>query len=289
MGDTDSAWALHRQIEQAVPQSPERLGFAALQGKLDVGQRGRVKRAATTLVGLDVLRWEGMRQGRAVAQGPRTLEEVLAAGLTPVPDREIQTYPLLTAPLDAFITRWHEGRVDPIDTSGGPTSVDDGVWTYVTSTTKVERDGHSSVHTRPDLTVVVDLEFTHFGSWNDIHSVEVKPYWAVDRAALFEAAAQAALRRCTFSWLLVWIPEEDPSHFRPDQLVLIDRAKGVLAGLEAEAKDLGLGLLRAQSLAEDESLEKLADPRRQVIEPKAAEDLFQSLGRTDSARGITGS
>lgn len=283
MGQARNDWMLHFNIESQVPPAPDRIGYAALQQAVAVGQRGRVKRAVSTLVGLQVLQWQGLRQGRAVARGPRTLTEVLDAGLIPMPDREIETYPLLTGPLDAFITEWHRQRDDPIDTSGGATSFDDGVWTYVTSSLRAQGQG-SATHTRPDLTVVVDLEFDHFGSWNDVHAVEVKPYWAVNRSALFEAAAQAALRRCSFSWLLVWMPEEDPEHFRPEHLALIRQAKEAIPDLVAEADSLGLGLLVARSLSEEASLQDLAQPRRQPMEPRAADALFRSLGRSDSAR-----
>ena len=288
MGESRGVWDLHFDIERQVPPAPERIGYAALQQAVDVGQRGRVKRAVSTLVGLQVLQWQGMRQGRAVAQGPRTLTEVLDAGLMPMPDREIETYPLLTAPLDAFITQWHTDRGDPIDTSGGATAHDDGVWTYVTSSLRANGQG-SATHTRPDLTVVVDLEFDNFGSWNDVHAVEVKPYWAVNRSALFEAAAQAALRRCSFSWLLVWVPEPDPQHFRPDQLALIGDAEKAIDHLAAEANALGLGMLVANSLSEEANLQDLAQPTRQPMEPRAADALFRSLGRSDSVRmsGVT--
>lgn len=282
MGDSQENWALHFSIEQQVPSAPERIGYAALQQAVEVGQRGRVKRAVSTLVGLEVLQWQGMRQGRAVAQGPRTLAEVLDAGLLPMPDREIQTYPLLTGPLDAFITQWHTDRGDPIDTSSGATSHDDGVWAYVTSSLRADGLG-SATHTRPDLTVVVDLEFDAFGSWNDVHAIEVKPYWAVNRSALFEAAAQAALRRCSYSWLLAWVPALDPQHFRPNQLRLIADAEAVLDDLAKEANSLGLGMLLARSLTEETELESLAQPVRQPMEPRSANALFRSLGRSDSA------
>jgi hypothetical protein len=71
---------------------------------------------------------------------------------------------------------------------------------------------------------------------------------------------------------------------RPAAMGLMPRATDVPRGMAAEAQYLGLGLLQAHSLAEDEALTKLVDPRRQVIEPRAADDLFQSLGRRDSAQ-----
>lgn len=283
MGETPTDWKLHHEIAAAVPPAPCRIGYAALQQEVTANQRGRVKRAVSTLVGLDVLRWAGRRNGRAVTQGPADLEEVLAAGLTPMPDREIQTYPLLAAPLDDFITDWHRLRHDPVDT-GALGADGDGVTVYNTSSLRAAGDNASTAHTRPDLTAVVDLHYDHFGDWNDIHAVEVKPYWAVTRAALFEAAAQAALHRCTYSWLLAWIPHPDSGHFTAPQQAAIRAAETVLEALKGEARDLGLGLIVARDLNEQASLVGPVDPRRLLLEPSAADELFASLGRRDGQR-----
>lgn len=277
-------WALHRKVELAVPEEPGRIGYAALQKEVSVGQRGRVKRAVSTLVGLDVLAWSGQRNGRAVTQGPRSLDDVIAAGFIPMPEREIQTYPLLSAPLDTFITRWHSDRHDPVDEESEDQSFGDGVTVYPTAATRVNREDEPATHTRPDLTVIVNMHFDHFGDWNDVHAVEVKPYWAVNRSALFEAAAQAALGRCTFSWLLVWIPDVNSGHFTDPQRELIESATRSLGPLTKEATDLGLGLVLATDLLEDSELISLVDPRRRSMDPFAANDLFKSLGRTDGRR-----
>jgi len=279
MSETVEPWKFHREIESAVPDSPERIGYAELQKKVDVGQRGRVKRAVSTLVGLDVLQWSGQRNGRAFSQGSRSLDQAIEAGLIPMPDREIQTYALLTASLDAYITQWHMDREDPIDSGPEATDLEDGVVVYTTSATRVKRDGDPAIHTRPDLTVIVDLHFESLGDWTEIHAVEVKPYWAVNRSALFETAAQAALGRCTFSWLLVWIPDEYSGHFTDPQIQLIQSARDSLSSLKKEAIDLGLGLLVAKELLEHSELSNLAQPRRQSMEPAAANELFKSLGR----------
>jgi hypothetical protein len=224
-----------------------------------------------------------MRSGRAVTQGSANLDELLAAGLTPMPEREIQTYPLLAAPLDDFLTQWHKARRDPIDDLHGPEL--DGVTVYNTSATRPGRSNERSAHTRPDLTGVVDLHFDHLGEWNEIHAVEVKPYWAVDRAALFEAAAQASLSRCTFSWLLVWLPDPEGGHFTAPQQSLIRDAFRVLPALEREAADLGLGLLVATDLSESAALAETVAPQRRALDPKRADELFEVLGRTDGCSG----
>ena len=281
MGNLESAWELHRRIAGTVPDQPDRIGYAALQDALDVGQRGRVKRAVSTLVGLDVLQWAGMRNGRAVTQGPADLDELLAAGLTPMPEREIQTYPLLAAPLDDFLTQWHKVRGDVIDDVQGPEQ--DGVTVYNTSATRSGRANEGGAHTRPDLTGIVDLHFDHLGEWNEVHAVEVKPYWAVNRAALFEAAAQAALGRCTFSWLLAWVPDPESGHFTAPQQTLIREAARVLPALKREAADLGLGLLVTTDVAESAVLEDRVAAQRRAMDPRRAEELFRALDRTDGS------
>ena len=279
MGNLESAWELHRRIAGTVPDQPDRIGYAALQDALDVGQRGRVKRAVSTLVGLDVLQWAGMRNGRAVTQGPADLDELLAAGLTPMPEREIQTYPLLAAPLDDFLTQWHKVRGDVIDDVQGPEQ--DGVTVYNTSATRSGRANEGGAHTRPDLTGIVDLHFDHLGEWNEVHAVEVKPYWSVNRAALFEAAAQAALGRCTFSWLLAWVPDPESGHFTAPQQSLIREATRVLPSLQREAADLGLGLLLTKDVAESAVLEDRVAAQRRAMDPRRADELFKALDRTD--------
>ena len=110
MGDSPKDWKLHFAIENEVPPPPERIGYAQLQRAVEVGQRGRVKRAVSTLVALNVLQWQGQQRGRAVAQGSRTLTQALDDGLQPMPEREIQTYPVLAGALDDFVTDWHQRR-----------------------------------------------------------------------------------------------------------------------------------------------------------------------------------
>jgi len=60
--------------------------------------------------------------------------------------------------------------------------------------------------TRADLTVLVSLRLPSLGLWLDMHAVEVKPYWSIGRDGLYEAAAQAAMQRCSHSWLVAYIP-----------------------------------------------------------------------------------
>lgn len=114
-----------------------------------------------------------------------------------------------------------------------------------------------------------------------VHTIEVMPYWAVDRSALFEAAAQAALRRRSFSWLLLWIPDGTSGHFTRPQIAQFIHARMALDDLQAEATELGLGPLVAPKLGEDMALKPFAEPRRQVMDPHAADELYAALGRDD--------
>lgn len=273
----------HFQLYGEVPAAPARIGYAELQKRLQWGHRNRVKRTVSTLVGLEVLAWQGMRNGRAVSRGSRTLAEAVADGLQPMPEREFSTYPLLLAPIDEFITRWHTAAGDPIDTRLEAEG-NDGVTVYPTW----GRPAGPGTYTRPDLTAIVDLQYPSLGPWNDIHAIEVKPYWSLDRTALFEAIAQASLRRCTFSWLVAWVPAPDSGHFTAQQQEQIVRAQGMIGTpaapgtLAEEAATFGIGLALARDLSEDAAIDGLIEPHRRTLDPAAADDLFQSLGRTDS-------
>jgi len=264
---------IHHDIAALVPLEPERIGYAELQEKLGLGKRGRVKRAVSTLVALEVLAWAGVRQGRAVTQGPKDLDDVLKTGVLPMPDRETATYPLLTAAVDEFITQWHDADKKYVEVNPRTESVS----VHITASTSTGRIGAAGTHTRPDLTAVVDLQYDHLGPWNELHAFEVKPYWAVDRSGLFEAAAQAALRRCTYSWLLAWIPDPESSHFTSPQRQLILRALDAIPSLQSEASELGLGLLTTQTLGEDALLIQEVKPRRQALDPGAADALLGTL------------
>lgn len=275
----------HRELYGVVPAAPERIGYAELQRQLGWGHRNRVKRTVSTLVGLDVLRWQGMRNGRAVAQGSRTLDEAIALGLQPMPEREIATYPLLLAPINDFLTCWHVDRQDPIDTRFEGDG-NDGVTVYSTWARPVG----SGQYSRPDLTGIVDLHYPSLGPWNDVHAIEVKPFWSIDRAALFEAIAQASLQRCTYSWLVAWIPDPDSGHFTAQQREQVNRARRLLLegndgekSLAQEASHFGIGLALAEELSEETALVRIQDPTRRVMDPSATDVLFKALGREDGS------
>lgn len=270
----EETFKLHFQIADQVPESPDRIGIAALQGVIGTSQRGRIKRAVNTLVALDVLTWAGQRRGRAVCQGPMDLQRVVDDGLMPMPDREIATYPLLVSAVDEFLTLWHRERNDPVQDNG---TDDDGVQVYITASKSSGRKGANAAYTRPDLTAVVDLAFPTLGPWVEVHAIEVKPYWGIDRASLFETAAQAALRRCTFSWLLAWIPDPTSGHFSSASQDKIYRAHESINALADEANDLGVGFIVTRDLGEDAFLRKTVEPRRQVLDPKALDQTMNTL------------
>jgi len=268
------SFKLHFDIADQVPSAPDRIGIAALEDRIGTSQRGRIKRAVNTLVALDVLAWAGQRRGRAVSQGPEDLQQVVADGLMPMPDREIATYPLLVSSVDDFLRRWHRERDDPLDDNGPE---DDGVEVYVTASKSSGRTGAGSTYTRPDLTAIVDMTFPTLGPWVEVHALEVKPYWGIDRSSLFETVAQSALRRCTYSWLLAWLPDPDSGHFSSASQDKIRRALSAIDSLAHEAEDLGVGFLVTRDLGEDAFLKCKTTPRRQVIDPSSLDATLRTL------------
>ena len=272
--DIEDAFRLHFDIAAQVPSAPERIGIAALEGRIGTSQRGRIKRAVNTLVALDVLTWAGQRRGRAVTQGPLDLQQVVADGLMPMPDREIATYPLLVSAVDDFLQRWHRERNDPVQYNGPD---DDGIEVYITASKSSGRVGAGASYTRPDLTAIVNLEYSTLGSWSEVHAIEVKPYWGIDRASLFETVAQSALRRCTFSWLLAWIPDPDSAHFSRSSQDKIFRAFEAIDALAQEADELGVGFIVTRELGEDAFLTSRTTPRRQVIDPHALDLTLRTI------------
>jgi len=272
----------HRELYEVVPEAPDRIGYAELQKRLDWGHRNRVKRAVSTLVGLEVLAWQGARDGRAVARGALTLDQAIADGLQPWPDREHAMYPLLLAPVDEFLVDWHQQRNDPLTA----THDEDGVNVHRTSALP----GGSGQYTRPDLTAIAQMQYSSLGSWYEVHAIEVKAYWSLSRSSLFEAIAQASLQRCTFSWLIAWIPSVDQPHLtglhksqalQAGELIGTSTKKGPLA---LEAEKFGIGLAKAADLAPDRRIERIVSPQRRVMDPDAANRMLDAIQRRNAGQ-----
>jgi hypothetical protein len=250
----------------------------ALQWK----QPGRYKRVRNTLIGLQVVQFHGRGGSARLALGKRALDDALAQQADVHVGREVDLYPLLVDPIDRLITQWYPPelgrRFSALDSA-------DGVTPYITASARAGQP--TGAHTRPDITVIVDMQFPSLGPWNDVHAIEVKPYWSVERDGLFEAAAQAALRRCTHSWLVAYLPDPKAPGLDRAHAALAKRARAQIGAVNApgplslEANSIGIGVAVATSLAEDTSLETITSPARQVMEPDRANDLFASLGRAD--------
>lgn len=243
-------------------------------------QPGRFRRVRNTLIGFEVVRFQGRGGSARLALGERDLDEALAAGVGMHVGREIDLYPLLLDPIDRLVTGYYPKVLQALITDADGT---DGVEPYVTS---AKRTGaQTGAFTRPDVTVVVDLTFPSLGPWNDVHAVEVKPYWSVARDGLFEAAAQAALRRCTHSWLVAHIPPVTAPGLDRAQRAAITQARSLIGTpaqpgtLSLEAGSIGVGIAVATGLAEDATLEQVVSPARQVMDPERADELFASLDR----------
>lgn len=268
----------HFELYEHVPVAPGRIGYAELQQSLGWGSRNRVKRTVSTLVGLDVLAWQGMRSGRAVSRGDRSLREALESGAQPLPEREHTMYPLLMAPIDEFITSWHAHRGDPVTTSYAGDETD-GVTVYKSWGAALG----PGTYTRPDLTVVVDFDYPHLGPWTVIHSIEVKPYWSIGRGALYEAIAQSALQRCTFSWVLAWLPSEASGHFTTQQRTQIESARSLFGNqqqpgaLAVEAAKFGIGLAVVADLQEDTLVQEIQAPEARILDPLATDESLSVL------------
>lgn len=271
----------HIKVYREVPEPPERIGYAELQKRLDWGQRNRVKRAVSTLVGLNVLAWQGMRDGRAVARGNLTIEEAIADGLQPWPEREHAIYPLLMAPVDEFLVGWHRARKDPLDASRD----EDGVSVHKTSSLP----GGTGQYTRPDLTAIAEMDYSSLGNWIDVHAIEVKAYWSLNRSALFEAIAQASLQRCSYSWLIAWIPPVDSNHLTPMQRQQVTQAAALTGTssdwgpLAEEASRFGIGLGRVIDLSDGSAIDGIVDPVRRVMDPQAANAMLVAITRQEAA------
>jgi hypothetical protein len=266
-------------MKRLSPDAP--LGSAALMRQLRWKQPGRFKRVRNTLIGLQVVRFEGRGGSARLALGPQDLDTALGQGLDVHVGREIDLYPLLVNPIDDLISQQYTRAKAPI----AVTEECDGVTPYITAS---KRAGiHTGAYTRPDVTVIVDLAYAHLGPWNDVHAVEVKPYWAVGRDGLFEAAAQAALRRCTHSWLIAYIPDPKAPGLDRAQRQLAKSAQTLIGAaatpgsLTQEAASIGIGVAVATHLREDSPLELIHEPTRLAMDPDRADELFASLNRLD--------
>lgn len=247
------------------------IGNEQLRQRLAWGHIRRFTRVRDSLVGVDVIkRLPGGRGGRLELK-TMDLSFLVEAEQELAPGRERALYAPLVPIIDAMIEDDY-GDLLPAD--------EDRVHVYRTA----EQGGRDTGGrlTRADLTVLVHLEMPNLGPWIDIHALEVKPYWSLGRDGLYEAAAQAAMQRCSHSWLVAYIPGEQVSLSRQGR-ERVDRAWDILKRrLVKEATDLGLGIAVVPSLREDAEAQMMCAPRRQVLDPERVDELMGYLNNPDS-------
>lgn len=259
-------WAMVRAMELGVP-----IGNEQLRQRLEWGQIRRFTRVRDSLVGVDVIkRLPGGRGGRLELT---TLDLSFLVGdeVELAPGRERALYAPLVPIIDAMIENRY-GDVLPGD--------EDRVHVYRTAEQGARNTGGRL--TRADLTVLVHVELPNLGPWIDIHAVEVKPYWSIGRDGLYEAAAQAAMQRCSHSWLVAYVPGEQVSLSGQSRGKAHRALEVIHDRLVREAGDLGLGVAVVPSLREDTVADILCEPRRQVLDPVRVDELLGYLGDAQS-------
>lgn len=274
-GSTNDPYADHwRFVVELKEKAP--IGSKSFMRHLNMRQPRVYERIRNELIGLRVVRYQGGRGGSSsLVPGEVEFEQALAAGLEVREGRETALYRHLMNPIDDLITKFHTDRGHKFRSE----NEDDGVIPHITSARGVT--GQAGSYTRPDITVLADLRIKDDRYWTDVHLIEVKPYWSLGREGLFEAAAQAALQRCSFAWLVAYIPDSAaPGMSRADRAACKeahDHLLGADPKLLREAVSIGIGVAVARELREGAVLTKLADPRRQAMDPVAFGDLLKSF------------
>lgn len=232
-------------------------------------QTERFTRVRDSLVALGVIRRLPYGRGgrlRLVTSDLRALYDTL---LEPGPGRERALYGALIGPIYGLVEAFYGDEL---------AQDEDRVHVYRTAEHGARTRAGRSVHA--DLTVMVELTYPNVGAWHDVHAMQVAPYWTVGRQALYDAATQAAMQRCTHSWLVLYVPDRS-SVSGADAQASVDALRELLPDLTLEAQQLGLGLAYARTTRETEVLDTLAVPRRQVLNPIELDRFLVSLGDDD--------
>ena len=258
--------AMVEAMELGVP-----IGNEQLRQRLEWGQVRRFTRVRDSLVGVDVIKRLPYGRGGRLELTTVDLSFLAEAEEELAPGRERALYAPLVPIVDSLIESEYEGAL---------AEDEDCVHVYRTA----EQGGRDTGGrlTRADLTVLVNLRLPSLGLWLDIHAVEVKPYWSVGRDGLYETAAQAAMQRCSHSWLVAYVPGPQVS-LADASRSKAESARALIKGpLSEEAEELGLGLAVVASLRAGSAAEVVCHPRRQVLNPGRVDEMLGTLGGAES-------
>jgi len=249
------------------------IGNGQLRERLSWGQVRRFTRVRDSLVGVNVIKRLPYGRGGRLELTTTDIGFLAQEEHELAPGRERALYGPMVPIIDSLV----EGRAEYV---GQIPEDEDRVHVYRTA----EQGGRDTGGrlTRADLTVLVQLELPNLGPWTDIHAVEVKPYWSIGRDGLYEAAAQAAMQRCTHSWLVTYIPGSHVSLSERGRKTADSALSLVRGSLADEARELGLGLVSISSLRAGNPPEIIAEPRRQVLSPYRVDELLSYLGESAS-------
>lgn len=253
----------------------EPIGNEALRERLEWKQAGRFARVRDSLIASGLVRRiGGGRGGRLVLITHLDWDGVVAVGT------ERALYHSLGRQVRDLLLR---------DVLKNEDDDDESIEIYNTADQGARHTGGR--WTRADLTAIVTSEYPAIGQWRDVHAFEVKGYWDIGRSALYEAAAQAAMQRCSHSWLLAYIPDPDipvGDHQREQ----VDRVIRLLPDLREEAERVGVGIAIATSTldsaairidSEDKAWWTGVRPRRHVIDPHQLNTLLSWLEKASPA------
>lgn len=256
----------HAAMVDALVAAGEPLDNEALRATLAWSQTERFTRVRDSLVALGVIRRLPSGRGGRLRLVTTDLAPLYDALLEPAPGRERALYGALIGPIYGLVEGTYGTELAPDE---------DRVAVYRTAEHGARTSTGRSVHA--DLTILVDLVFPNVGPWRDVHAVHVAPYWTVSRQGLYDAATQAAMQRCTHSWLVLYLPDRSAVS-GADAQAQVDLVRELLPDLTVEAQQLGLGLAYARTTRDSEVLDVLAVPRRQVLNPIELDRFLVSLG-----------
>lgn len=241
---------LFRCLERITQDGP--IGNRKLQDELGWRQKGRYARARDTLVAAQVVRvLPGGKGGRL---------ELIATELPDVTFLDVATERELcvglVAPLHDVLC---EG--DPDDSEDDVLDED----VAIDMTADLGRAYTGGSYSRPDLMGAIRRRFSGFDAL-EVHSFEVKPYWNIDRSAVFEARAQQALGISTHAWVVLYLPSDNVA-LRPNARAEVAEATKRLARIQRDVGDVGLGLIACRHLGPG-GLEVATYPRRYPADPE---------------------